>query len=169
MTFDEMPRVDAVWRHPLFQGELARIVEMERERRFCRHGLVHLLDVARIMRIAALEQGLELPRDVLYATALLHDIGRAAERETGEPHDVAGVRIAGEILGTVGEGRSFSEEERRAMLRAIGAHRERAEVAREPLSALLFAADKASRACFACPARPECAWPEEKMNLSVRV
>lgn len=165
-----MPRVDAIWRHPQFQDQIKRIARAERDRMFCRHDLTHLLDVARIMWIGNLEQGLQLDRELVYATALLHDIGRAAQYETGEPHDVAGVRIAGEILGTVDDGCAFSMAEREMLLDAIGAHRG-ATVHDDaaPLARLLHAADKASRPCFACPARPECNWPEETKNLAVRI
>lgn len=165
-----MPRVDAIWRHPAFQKHLATITSAERDRRFCRHDLTHLMDVARIMWIGNLEQGFGLDRELVYACALLHDIGRAAQYETGEPHEEAGVRIAGEILGTVDESRAFSAAEREMLLDAISGHRGstvRADAA--PLARLLKAADKASRPCFACPVRTECYWPEETKNLAVRI
>ena len=73
----EMTRVRAVWEHPAFQRELARLEELERDRPFCRHGIQHLLDTARIMRILNLEQGLGFSRELVYATALLHDVGKA--------------------------------------------------------------------------------------------
>lgn len=163
-----MPRADAVWRHPVFQEHLARIQELEHTRAFCRHDLAHLLDVARIMWIGVLEEGADLPRDVVYATALLHDIGRAAQYETGEPHDVAGVRIAREIMGTVDGDRAFSPAEQDLIADAIGAHRV-SDATASPLGSLLYRADKLSRPCFACPARPECNWPTEQQNLAVRI
>ncbi len=51
---------------------------MRRWRRgtYCRHGLEHLLDVARISYIQVLEDGLDYDENVLYAAALLHDIGK---------------------------------------------------------------------------------------------
>ena len=165
-----MPRVDAIVRHPLFCDQLARIARAEHDRVFCRHDLAHLMDVARIMWIGNLEQGLGLDRELVYACAFLHDIGRAAQYETGEPHDVAGVRIAGEILGTVDDGCAFSAEQREMLLDAVGGHRgpaARADAA--PLACLLHAADKASRPCFACPARTDCYWPQETKNLAVRI
>lgn len=168
----DMPRVDAIWRHPLYRERLERIEALERDRAFCRHGLPHLLDVARIMWISVLEAGraAEFPRDLVYAAALLHDIGRATQYETGEPHDAAGARIAGEILGTVESGCSFTDAEREMLLDAVGAHRDRApRPGARPLAELLRAADKASRPCFACPASRECNWPEETRNLAVRV
>lgn len=94
----EMTRVRAVWEHPAFQRELARLEELERDRPFCRHGIQHLLDTARIMRILNLEQGLGFSREVVYSTALLHDVGKAGQYAGGEPHEVAGERLAREIL-----------------------------------------------------------------------
>lgn len=124
-----MPRVEAVRRHPLFAREIARVEEAEADREFCRHGLPHLLDVARIAWIRCLEEGLAIPRDVVWAAALLHDIGRAEQYATGEPHDAAGERIAAEILGTVGDGPRFMDSERAAIVAAVAGHRARGSVA----------------------------------------
>ena len=165
-----MERVDAIWRHPVYRQQLTRIEELEQDRTFCRHGAPHLLDVARVMWIGVLEEGLadELPRDVVYATALLHDIGRAAQYDMEEPHDIAGVRIAREIMGTVEDGCAFSPAEQELIVDAIGAHRGGAKAA-TTLARLLYRADKLSRPCFACAARPECNWPEEKRNHAICV
>ncbi len=163
-----MPRVQAVWEHPVFQRELARLDALEQDRAFCRHGARHLLDTARIMWIRALELGLDADREVVYATALLHDVGKAEQFEAGEPHELAGERIAGEILASLPEGAHFSDIERVAVLTAIRGHR-RLRVDAEPLERLLYQADKASRACFACPpeVRAACSWPDEKKNLAI--
>ena len=48
----------------------------EADRRFCRHSMVHFLDVARIGTIIALEEGLKINREWIYAAALLHDCGK---------------------------------------------------------------------------------------------
>lgn len=164
--FDTMPRVDALWSHPRFQELLGAVENAEVQRPWCKHGLAHLLDVARLMWIAALEHNVPLPRDVVYAAALLHDIGRAAQYATGEDHHLASSRIADEILGTVEDGYAFSVEEQQMILAAVASHG-RAGCAGD-LERLLYAADKASRACFACTARATCTWPKEKKNLAVR-
>lgn len=163
-----MPRVQAVWEHPVFQRELTRLGALEQDRVFCRHGARHLLDTARIMRVRCLELGLDLDREVVYATALLHDVGKAEQYGTGEPHEFAGERLAGEILASLPEGSRFSDAERTAMLTAIRGHR-RLRADAEPLERLLYQADKASRACFACPpeVRAACSWPDEKKNLAI--
>lgn len=162
-----MPRVDAIWRSPLFQRELARIAVFERDRRFCRHDLAHLLDVARLSWIRILEEGVSIPRDLVYAAALLHDIGRGTQYETGEPHDAAGERLGAEILAALPSQSCFNEDERSRILSAVRAHRSHA--VQDPLARVIAWADKASRPCFACPAAPDCKWPLEKRNLDVRI
>lgn len=164
-----MPRVDAVWENALYQREYRRLEELERDRVFCRHGLRHLLDCARIMWILNLERGLGLDREVVYATALLHDIGKARQYETGEPHDVAGERTAREILQALPAEHAFSSKEIDAICTAICGHRRLREDP-EPLERLLYQADKASRACFACPpgVRAACSWSDAKKNLDIR-
>ncbi len=165
-----MPRVDAVWESALYQREYQRLEELERERVFCRHGLQHLFDCARIMWILNLERGFGLDREIVFATALLHDIGKAQQYETAEPHDVAGERLAREILLALPAAHAFSAEEIDAICTAIRGHRHLREGA-EVLERLLYQADKASRACFACPSdvRAACSWSDAKKNLAVRI
>ena len=64
--------------------------------------MVHFLDVARIGTIIALEEGLELDREWIYAAALLHDCGKHEQYENGTPHEQASARIAPEILKDCG-------------------------------------------------------------------
>lgn len=166
----EMPRVQVVWEHPAFQRELSRLGELERDRAFCRHGVRHLLDTARIMWIRNLELGWELDREVVYATALLHDVGKADQYECGAPHEVVGAERAERILASVPAPQRFSAAERAAIVAAIRGHRRLRDGA-EALERLLYQADKASRACFACaPAvQAACSWRTEKRNLDIRV
>ena len=63
-------------KHPLFQEYYDKLKEAERGRKFCRHQMEHLLDVARIAYILNLEQKLGIRKEVIYAAALLHDIGK---------------------------------------------------------------------------------------------
>ena len=84
--------------------------KLESERIFCRHTPEHFLDVARLMYIYALEEHLELPKELIYAAALLHDIGRAQQYQYNIPHDIAGVEIArGKFLTDL----HFTEQEKR--------------------------------------------------------
>ena len=62
-----MDRVNAIWKHPVYQEYYHRLEKLEEERIFCRHQMPHLLDVARIARIRSLEDGLELDTEVIYA------------------------------------------------------------------------------------------------------
>lgn len=220
-AFGEMPRVDVLVRSAAFRRALAAIEEAERERPWCRHGLAHLLDVARIAWIDALEHGLPLSKDVVYAAALLHDIGRAAQYACGEPHDAAGCRLAAEMLDELPAALRYAADERACIVEAVAGHRgEAADCPRAAgvgdasavdgivasdvemvsaavpaatavggadahagsveavspvpteaaaLAAVIRTADKASRSCWACAARATCHWPEEAMNLSIRV
>ena len=161
-----METAEAVRSHPLYQEHLARLVELERNRVFCRHGIGHLLDTARIAWIFNLEHSLGFRKEAVYAAALMHDIGKDEQYEFGIPHEEASARIAREILDDMGA--AFDESERDAIVAAIREHRRLPEGA-SLLGTMLYDADKASRTCFACPAREDCSWSSEKMNLSVRV
>ena len=73
---------------------LESINEYEKDRKFCRHGIKHLLDTARIMYIIKLEDDLPFDKDMIYAAALLHDIGRYEQYKNGTPHNIAGEKAA---------------------------------------------------------------------------
>lgn len=89
-------RLEAIRNHPLYQSSLRRLSDLERSRIFCRHGMEHLLDTARIAYIKSLERALPLSRDLIYAAALLHDIGKWEQYENGTPHELSSARIAEE-------------------------------------------------------------------------
>ncbi len=55
----------------------------EEGRRFCHHDMGHFLDVARLAMIFNLQQGLSVSKEMIYAAALLHDIGRWNSMRTG--------------------------------------------------------------------------------------
>lgn len=158
-----MERIDRILVHPAFRSALEELERLEADRIFCRHGLDHLLTVARLMRIYSLEEHKNLAPELLYAAALLHDIGRGAQYTRGMPHEAVGVALAGPILADCG----FSQPERDEILTAIGGHRSRDGGGPTELGRLLYRADKQSRPCFACPASDQCNWPEEKKNHSL--
>ncbi len=169
---EQLSRTEKIRTNDLFIKELARICELEKDRIYCRHGMAHLLDVARIGRIFVLEEGAEIPADIIYAAALLHDIGRAEEYENGTPHDEASCVIARKVL----PGAGYSEEETDMICAAIAGHRgtEQAEAdgpetQAGTLARILKKADKLSRPCYSCEAADTCKWPDEKKNLSVVV
>lgn len=161
-----MNRVNQILFHPKYQYALEQNGIWERERKFCRHGIEHFLDVARLAYIESLEQGLEVKKDVIYAAALLHDIGRYQQYASEIPHEKASADLADEILPEC----SFSQEEQAQIREAILGHRgkEDREDSSSKLNSLLYRADKRSRNCFACAAREECKWPADKMNMEIR-
>lgn len=163
---NKMKRVNAILQHPLYCSCYERLEELERERIFCRHQMTHLLDVARIAYIQNMEQDLGLEKEVIYAAAILHDIGKSAQYEDGTPHEQSGEKIAAEILSTLPEEANFSEKEIGMLLTAIRGHRKLRPDA-EPLERLLYISDKASRTCYACPAEGQCNWSAEKKNMEL--
>ena len=163
---ETLERVEAIRRHPVFREALEKIEEAEKDRIYCRHDIGHLLDTARIGRILALEEGAGLRADVIYAAALLHDLGRAAEYESGAPHDEAGIVTAKEILSDT----SFDEDEKKMIIEAVAGHRGTEDGGeRGDLAGILRRADKLSRRCWACGAADTCKWPDEKKNMGVFV
>ena len=165
---NRMKKVNAILAHPLYRECYARLEELEKDRIFCRHQMTHLLDVARIAYISNMEQGLGIEKEVIYAAALLHDIGKYVQYEDGTPHEQSGEKIASEILGSLSEKDAFSDEENRMILTAIRGHRRLREGA-EVLEKLLYTSDKASRMCFACPAEGECDWSTDKKNMELKI
>lgn len=163
-TDGTMPRVDAICAHPLWQESVDRITEMEKTRIFCGHNPAHFLDVARLAQLENLERGLGLEKEMIYGTALLHDIGRHLQYEVGLPHDEGSCMLAKRILPDCG----FSEEEQKEILKAILAHRMARTGELDNLAGVIYRADKRSRMCLFCKAEPECEWAKEKKNWKIR-
>lgn len=161
-----MNRVNQILFHPKYQYALKQNAIWERDRQFCCHGIEHFLDVARLAWIHSLEQKLDVPKETIYAAALLHDIGRYQQYASDIPHEKASADLADEILPACG----FSKEEQAQIRGAILGHRskEDGESGSFGLDSLLYQADKMSRNCFACAARDACKWPREKMNMEIR-
>lgn len=155
-----LPNANLIYDHPVYASLLDRLEATEKVRIFCKHDLAHFLDVARIATILCHERNFSVSRDLIYTTALLHDIGRFAENEEGTPHDLASVAVAKELLPLT----DFSDEEIDRILEAISDHRKKEA---EGFSGIFREADKASRACFRCPARAQCNWPDSKKNLAI--
>lgn len=155
-----MERIDLILSNPGFVESVRKCEEYEKDRVFCRHGFDHLTDVARIARILNSEEAKGVDNELLYAAALLHDCGRYIQYETGIRHEEAGAQPAGKILSECG----FSEEEIRRIVNAIKLHRNREEAFKEPLSELIYRADKLSRDCYFCKAAGECNRAPEKRN-----
>ena len=163
-----MKRVNAIITHPVYREYYDRLEVLEERRPFCCHQMAHLLDVARIAYIRSLEDHLDLDKEVIYAAAVLHDIGKSLQYEKNIPHEISGAEIAEKILNSLPEATAFSTVEIQMILTAIRGHRKPREDA-EPLERLLYESDKASRTCFACPAEQECDWSIEKKNMEITI
>ena len=143
---ESMARLEAIYRDEMWLSCMAEIEAAEDERRYCKHDISHLMDVARIAYIYSLEEDLKLARDVIYAEA--------------------GAIAAAEILSRS----HFTENERAAIINSIRNHRGSncvSEDSSNALQVIIKRADKQSRLCFACEASETCNWSEEKKNHSI--
>lgn len=159
-----MDRIDRILKHETLLYHLNEIRKREVDRKFDKHDLSHLLDVARIGEIINLESSLGLEREIIYAAALLHDIGRDIEYDCGTLHDLASAEIAPQILKDCG----FNDSETDLIVDAIRNHGDASVSKENSLRGVLYRADKASRTCFACDVVQECHWSDEKKNWKIR-
>lgn len=158
-----MKKIDQIIAHPLFRMSMEKIKTLEAQRRFCCHGITHSLDVARIAYIRVLEQGMDYSKEVLYGTALLHDIGRWQQYTEGIPHHEASKELAERILGDT----DFDDNEKKQILEGIRCHRSLEEAWDDSFAAVIYEADKQSRICWLCEAYEDCYWPDERKNRSI--
>lgn len=155
-----MEKYQKITQHKKFIKYLNQIAKWEVRRTFCCHGQEHLLDVARIAYILNLEQGLGLSKDVVYGAALLHDIGKVKQYKKKIPHEITGAKKCKKILAECG----YGEEEIRQIETAILYHRKGDDPDKNPLSVILYEADKKSRLCMSCEVVEECNWSDEDKN-----
>lgn len=139
---------------------LDRNKKFEKGRKFCKHNLTHFLEVARIAYSINLEEKLNFPKEIIYTTAILHDIGKSFQYENGTPHEIASFKIAKPFL----EEYNFNKDEIELIKQGILGHRDNNG---EGFSSLLYRADKLSRLCINCKARNECNWSDEKKNMKI--
>lgn len=177
-----MERVNKILNHDLFKEYLEKNKRAEENRRFCHHDMGHFLDVARLGMIFSLKQccgqavrikgGARTDgqadiagdqEELIYAAALLHDIGRWKQYEDGTPHELASAKLSPAILADCG----FTEEETERIVTAILNHRNESVREERSLSGILYRADKMSRSCFCCEAEAECGWKGTKKNLEL--
>ncbi|WP_462332051.1 HD domain-containing protein [Schwartzia sp. (in: firmicutes)] len=164
--------VEQILRHPLFRENMQKCFELEKERTFCHHDMVHALNVARICYILVLEERLPYRRELVYSAALLHDIGRTAQYTTGESHHAAGARLAGIILkdcGAADEDILLIQQiikEHCSHISAAEAEKWKTNKPKNLLEAFDLA-DFWSRSCGDCAVREECYW-EVKSDALVR-
>lgn len=178
MTLD---RVNEILKSKKFIEYVSELKRLEKNRVFCKHGIDHSLDVARISYIKVLENNFKFSKEVIYAAALLHDLGRVDEYKHDIPHNVAGVKIAKEILNET----TFTTKEKNQIVNAILNHRKKSndyeffhneeDILDDDLndiiklSEIILSSDKESRNCFDCDAVNMCYWDENKKNFKIKI
>ncbi len=157
-----MDRVKSIIENKKYIKYLKKNEKREENRIYCKHSLEHAIDTARIAQIINLENSLNIDKSLIYAAALLHDIGKWKQYEKGIPHEIASSTIAKVIL----EECSFSEDEISMIIEAISEHRKKEENPVD-LKGVISLGDKLSRNCFYCSAKEKCNWDDEKKNKSI--
>lgn len=166
MSKSNMERVQRILAHPFYKECVSAIATYEKDRQFCGHDMVHFLNVARIAMILNLKENKKpIRKDVVYAAALLHDMGRHIQYENGRDHAKASAELALRVLGECG----YSEKETARIVEAIANHRNKEVKKGSDLKGILYRADKASRACYSCPVEAECNWKKSKKNMTLEV
>lgn len=155
-----MEKYQKILEHKKFNKYLNQIEKWEVCREFCCHGLEHLLDVARIAYIMNLERNLGFSKDVIYGAGLLHDLGKVKQYKKKIPHEITGSKKCVKILAECG----YEENEIEMIKTAILYHRRGDDPEKNPLSQILYEADKVSRLCMKCEAHKECNWTKEEKN-----
>lgn len=154
-------RINAIFHNDKFNEYLLMNRNLEKHRKFCRHNINHFLDVARIAYIISLEEKLSLKKDIIYAAALLHDIGKWQQYENNTPHNEASAKLAIEIL----KASNFDDAEIDLITNAIKNHRH--ENRASDLSYVLYKSDKLSRKCFKCKVADKCKWNDDLKNFNI--
>lgn len=150
---DSMARVNQLLDHEDYNRYIETINELEKERCFCKHGFEHGINVARIAYAYLLEKGnRDLSKEGVYAAALLHDIGRWVEYQTGEDHAEVSARLALPLLKECG----FSSADIQVILVGIREHRRHYEDDLSLLGEALAIADDWARDCRYCSAQKQC-------------
>ena len=148
-----LPRVNELIDNPIYEKHMLKIEKAEKERSYCKHGFDHGLAVARIAHSFLLEQGdTSVSKEVIYAAALLHDIGRWVEYETGEDHAQVSATLAVPLLEESG----YCPEEMKVIVQGISEHRIHSGENLSPLGRALALADDWARDCRQCKAKDRC-------------
>ena len=159
-----MERVNRIIKNDGFKKLVHEIEELETDRIFCHHDIDHFLDVARIATIIAQDDGIDKERDIIYAAALLHDIGRGEQYKNDIEHELASAAIAPSILSECG----YTEDEIDEIVVAILNHGNEAVKDDADLAGILYRADKASRKCYMCKVTDSCHKPPEKLVMEIK-
>jgi len=140
----------------LFCHAMQAIEFLEKDREFCKHDLEHLLKVA---QLALKEANGKIDVEVIIATALLHDLGRAEDQllipilfTSKQPHNILSAKFAEDILPNYG----FNIDEITQICSAIETHNDDSVSNDTGLNGIIYRADKASRDCNNCKAKHKC-------------
>lgn len=159
-----LDRVNLILKNKDFLKSYNKIILFESDRIFCKHDMEHFLNVARIMVLKDREfSKAPVDKDIIYALAILHDLGRAEQYESGINHNIAGGELSKEILIKC----HYDNEEIQLISSIIINHNEKQVTSY--LSSLLHYADKQSRNCFVCGARDLCKWNDERKNIGIEI
>lgn len=142
-----MEKINKLIQNDEYCRYLKTIEEKEKDRKYCKHNYSHFLDVARLMYIECLENKIDFDVQVIYATALLHDIGRAID---DEKHDIESAKLVENLLKN-----DFTNKEIQMIVCAILGHRQKNG---SLLGDILYRADKMARNCYYCNAADSCKW-----------
>lgn len=157
-------KIELILEHELFVNNMKKCMDYEKERIYCKHDIYHSFDVARICYIIILENKMNYSRELVYALALLHDIGRARQYEFGEKHNEVGSELAAIIMHDVG----FQVQEISLVKNVILEHS--GEHILEPPSSLdkgFFQADFLARKCMWCNAKKTCKWMTKNIKNGI--
>ncbi|AEV28817.1 putative domain HDIG-containing protein [Sphaerochaeta pleomorpha str. Grapes] len=146
-----METVEKILAHPQFWAYLELNAEAEKDRVYCKHDYQHALDVARVAYCIVLERHLSIDKDLLYATALLHDIAKWKQYALGSDHAEEGAVLAGQILSDIG----LDKDTTASILCAIRTHRAK-DGEKSLLGEVLYESDKACRPCISCKSLKGC-------------
>lgn len=158
-----MDRVNLIFNNKKYQEYLKLIENAEIDRIYCHHDINHFMDVARLAVIISCEEKIEVPRDTIYAAAILHDIGRFVQYADGTPHELASAKLAPDILIESG----YESEEIEKIVEAISEHGNEETKLRRDLAGIIYRADKLSRKCYYCKAADSCHKAISKRNMSI--
>lgn len=165
MKYVDMKYVERLMLSQTFLDIRKQLDKQEQTRAFCKHGLDHSLDVARIAQLMNLEFGFLQDKEEIYLSALLHDLGRVEEYERGIQHQKAGYEIARKLLGEIQYPLHLWEP----VLQRVLEHRH-LNICNEEITAdnFFWFADKRSRNCFVCQQSQDCNWKTEKKTKTIK-
>lgn len=154
-------RINLILHNDKFNEYLNKNNALEKSREFCIHDINHLIDVARIAYIIVLEKNINYSKDIIYAAALLHDIGRWQQYEQNIPHEAASAKLSKYIL----EQSNYNSSEIDLIYKAIINHRKASD--ENTLDYIIYKSDKISRKCFNCVSINKCKWSQDKKNYGI--